>query len=244
VEERPTPGGSPRGAASTAVDADPAAPDVADHRAAEFVHELRQPLATIATAVRTLAEHPDLPPDPAVLGVIERQVQQGLRRLDQLLLLFRGDLRDLAVAPTVVRLQPLVDRVAADHAQASDDHDVTVAIDGTVEVLADPELLEHILGNLLANALRFAPVGSTVGVTAATSADTVIVEVHDEGPGVDRDVADHLFEPFRTGGGGTGLGLAIVRRLVEANGGQVWLEPRTAGGGTTVAFTLPATAPR
>jgi signal transduction histidine kinase len=226
VEERPA------GGAATA-----------DHRAAEFVHELRQPLATIATAVRTLAEHADRPPDPAVLGVIERQVQQGLHRLDQLLLVLRGHLDDLTVTPTVVRLRPLVERIAADHAQASEDHDVVVAIDGAVAVRADPELLEHILGNLLANALRFAPVGSTVDVTARRADDTVTVEVHDEGPGVDRDLADHVFEPFRTGGGGTGLGLAIVRRLVEANGGRVWLAPGSGAGGTTVAFTLPAASP-
>jgi signal transduction histidine kinase len=223
------------------VDVDPS--DADDHRAAEFVHELRQPLATIATAVRTLAEHPDLPPDPAVLGVIERQVQQGLRRLDQLLRVLRGDLADLTVTPTVVQLRPLVDRIAADHAQASADHDVSVAIDGSLAVLADPELVEHILGNLIANALRFAPVGSTVAVTAARTADTVTVEVRDEGPGVHRDVAERLFEPFRTGGGGTGLGLAIVRRLVEASGGRVWLAPRSDAAGTTVAFTLPAAPP-
>jgi signal transduction histidine kinase len=224
VEEPPTTGGSA----------------AADHRAAEFVHELRQPLATIATAVRTLAEHADQPPDPAVLGVLERQVRQGLHRLDQLLLVLRGDLTDLTVTPTVVRLRPLVERIAGDHAQASEDHDVAVVIDGAVAVLADPELLEHILGNLLANALRFAPVGSTVHVTARCTDGTVTVEVHDEGPGVDRGVADHLFEPFRTDGGGTGLGLAIVRRLVEAHGGRVWLAPRSEAGGTTVAFTLPA----
>jgi signal transduction histidine kinase len=225
-----------------AEDVDPGSAPPA-HRAAEFVHELRQPLATIATAVRTLAEHADLPPDPAVLGVIERQVRQGLHRLDQLLLVLRGDLTDLTVTPTAVQLRPLVDRIAADHAQASEDHDVSVAIDGEVAVLADPELLEHILGNLLANALRFAPVGSTVLVTATRTDDTVTVEVHDDGPGVDRDVADDLFEPFRTGGGGTGLGLAIVRRLVEAIGGRVWLEPRADAGGTTVAFTLVAVPP-
>jgi signal transduction histidine kinase len=228
-------GSSPRGAEQLAT---------ADQRAAEFVHELKQPLTTIAIAVRTLSHHPDRPPDPAVLGVIERQVEQGLHRLDQLLLLLRGDLGDLRAQPAPVRLRPLAARVAADLAFTSPERTVEIAIDDEVEVVADAELLEHVLGNLLTNALRYAPAGSTVAVVADTQDDLVTIEVQDQGPGVDDDLVEHVFEPFRSDGGGSGLGLTIVRRFVEASGGRVWLEPARRGGGTTVAFTLPTPTPR
>jgi signal transduction histidine kinase len=217
-------------------------PSAADQRAAEFVHELKQPLTTIAIAARTLAEHPDLPPDPAVLEVIDRQVAQGLHRLDQLLLLLRGDLGDLPIRPWPVSLRAVAERVASDHRIASPDREVAVSVAGDLEVVADQELLEHVLSNLLSNALRYAPAGSTVAVEASLGDDEVTVEVVDQGPGVDLAVADDLFEPFRSSGGGTGLGLSIVRRFVEAHGGRVWFAPRSDARGTVVAFTLPAGA--
>jgi signal transduction histidine kinase len=218
-------------------------PATGDQRAAEFVHELKQPLSTIAIAIRTLAERPDVPPDPAVLDVIDRQVAVGLQRLDQLLLLLRGDLGDLPVRPAPLDLRRVAERVASDHRITVADREVAVAVADDVEVVADPELLEHVLGNLLSNALRHAPAGTTVAVEATVADGEVTIEVVDQGPGVDVAVADHLFEPFQSSSGGTGLGLTIVRRFVEANGGRVWLRPRREGPGTVVAFTLPVASP-
>jgi two-component system, OmpR family, sensor kinase len=228
------------------VDEVPRSPSAATHehetdeqRAAEFVHELKQPLSTIAIAIRTLAERADVPPDPAVLQVIDRQVAVGLQRLDQLLLLLRGDLGDLPVRPAPLDLRRVAEQVASDHRITVPDREVAVAVADDVAVVADPELLEHVLGNLLSNALRHAPAGTTVAVEATVADGEVTIEVVDQGPGVDLAVADHLFEPFQSSSGGTGLGLTIVRRFVEANGGRVWLRPRGEDRGTVVAFTLP-----
>jgi signal transduction histidine kinase len=116
----------------------------------------------------------------------------------------------------------------------------------TVEV--DIEMMEQVFGNLLENALKFAPPGSEILVSATATVDPrgVVVRVTDHGPGVPETEHTRIFEEFtrvdaRPDATGTGLGLAIVHALVTAHGGHVWFEP-TPGGGATFAFELPAPA--
>jgi len=103
--------------------------------------------------------------------------------------------------------------------------------------------LETAIGNLLDNALRFAPPSSTVRVTVDDGpARTLVVAVEDEGPGVPEDDRARIFERFFTTDAerrGTGLGLAIVRAVAEAHGGSVRYEPREPHGSRFV-LTLPA----
>jgi two-component system OmpR family sensor kinase len=102
------------------------------------------------------------------------------------------------------------------------------------------------LANLLANARWHTPVGTKVTVSLETDADTAVLTVHDDGPGVPEDVQPGVFERFtradrrRSGGagGGAGLGLSIVAAVVEAHGGTVELESRP--GATTFTVRLGA----
>ncbi len=121
-----------------------------------------------------------------------------------------------------------------------------VPTDAQVMVLGDPKALEQALRNLVENAVKYTPSGGRV--TAALTADAdrgrCAVRVIDNGPGVAPEEQTRIFEPFyrsfklRTGSEGTGLGLPIGRRIVEAHGGTLVLEPQPAGGSTFVA-TLP-----
>ena len=118
----------------------------------------------------------------------------------------------------------------------------------------DVRMIERVLLNLLSNARKFSPGGSTVLVTIAdvtadrTGNDEVRISVSDEGPGVPPDEIESIFEPFVQSSktddksGGTGLGLSIVRRIVELHGGRIVarnLEPH----GTIFDVTLPRSAP-
>jgi signal transduction histidine kinase len=101
------------------------------------------------------------------------------------------------------------------------------------------------MGNLIGNALRYVPEGGHIAVRARREADSVVVTVADNGPGVPPADLSRLFERFwradrarRRATGGSGLGLSIARHIVEAHGGRIWAE-ETPGGGLTISFTLP-----
>lgn len=109
-------------------------------------------------------------------------------------------------------------------------------------VLADPGLLERILANVLANAVRFSPAGIPPRIHAEPVGQTVQVRVIDHGPGVSTEQIEKIFAAFQRMGDsdpstGLGLGLALSRGLAEAMRGQLWAEP-TAGGGLTIVLSL------
>ena len=213
-------------------------------------HNLRTPLASIKAASSTLRA-PDLdlaPEDRAeLLDTIYDETDRLERLVTNILELSRiragaldvrrqpVDVPDLARA-AVRRLRPLsrAHRVRLDIAPGL----------ATVEV--DIQMMEQVFGNLLENALRFAPPGSEILVSATSTDDPsgVVVRITDHGPGVPAAETTRIFDEFtrvdsRPDATGTGLGLAIVRALVTAHGGHVWFEA-TPGGGATFAFDLPA----
>ncbi|HEX5725739.1 MAG TPA: ATP-binding protein [Longimicrobiaceae bacterium] len=144
----------------------------------------------------------------------------------------------LLVAEAVAMLRPL--------ASARSLHLSGDAADDLPRVLADRERVLQVLSNLVGNALRFSAPGGRIEVRAEAAAGEVRFTVTDTGPGVARDDAERIFEPFQRGrraprGDGLGLGLSIARRIVEAHRGRVWVESRP-GGGSAFHFTLPAAA--
>ena len=215
-------------------------------------HNLRTPLASIKAASSTLrAPDLDLSADDRaeLLDTIYDETERLERLVTNILELSRiragglevrrqpVDLRDLAQA-AVRRLRPL----ARAHRVRLD---VPPSL-GDVEV--DVQMMEQVFGNLLENALRFAPPGSEILVSCCpgpTRAD-VEVRVADHGPGVPEAERTRIFEEFarvdaRPDASGTGLGLAIVHALVTAHGGRVWCE-ETPGGGATFVFVMPTGA--
>jgi signal transduction histidine kinase len=109
-----------------------------------------------------------------------------------------------------------------------------------------PDKIERVLLNLVTNALRYTPADGTVAVRVRSDDGLVQVTVHDTGEGVDEEVRARMFDRFWRADPArstrhAGLGLAIAKGLVEAHGGRIWVDGRP-GGGTSVSFTLPASA--
>ena len=121
---------------------------------------------------------------------------------------------------------------------------VTVDIPHTLPLVeADPALLERVIANLLANALRYSPPGRPPLITGSALGDTVEIRVIDRGPGIPREDRDRVFAPFQRLGDtdntvGVGLGLALARGLAEAMHGTLQPED-TPGGGLTMVVAMP-----
>lgn len=117
---------------------------------------------------------------------------------------------------------------------------------GLAQMMTDPARLGQILVNLLSNAVRHGPEGSTVTIEAGAGKDTVEFRVSDQGPGVPASIQKGIFEPFERfdphSGLGTGLGLPVSRRLAEVMGGSLTVE-RSNGTGATFLLVLPMTPP-
>lgn len=116
-------------------------------------------------------------------------------------------------------------------------------------VEADATKIEQVLNNLISNAVKYSPPGTTVGVTLEADAGEVTVRVRDQGQGIPAAELSRLFQPFSktsvksTGGEkSTGLGLAITRRIVEGHGGRIGVESRV-GEGSRFSFSLPRRTP-
>jgi two-component system phosphate regulon sensor histidine kinase PhoR len=212
-------------------------------------HELRSPLTSIRAAVETLHAVKDEPAEAGrFIEVIERNSERIENLVADLLELARLESRELDLHPEPIALSSAVERVFARQSARAELKHITLANETAsdpVSVRADARALDHLLGNLVDNALKYCPSGATVRVTAQPADGQVRVGVADDGPGIPPEHLPRLFERFyRVDAGrsrelgGTGLGLSIVKHLAEAMGGAVTVDSRV-GAGTTFSFTLP-----
>lgn len=116
------------------------------------------------------------------------------------------------------------------------------APDDLPDVNADPERVAQALSNLIGNAVKFSPAGTTITVRVAVLESEIVISVSDTGVGMSAEQLSHAFDRFwqssRTDRQGAGLGLAITKGIVEAHGGRIWAES-APGSGSTFHFTLP-----
>ena len=220
--------------------------------AADASHELRTPLAAIRGYAELARRHPGpVPADIAhALARVESESARMSVLVDELLLLAQLDAgRPLAKEP--VDLTRLAIDTTSDARAASPGHHWTLELPvEPVLVEGDEHRLHQVLANLMSNAAKHTPEGTTVTVAVAAAGDprTVRVSVTDSGPGIPRDLQPALFERFvrgdsarSNGGASTGLGLAIVQAVTTAHGGTVSVTSRP--GHTSFVITLPRLAP-
>ncbi len=214
---------------------------------ADASHELRTPLTTIAGYTELARRHPDDPDNGMVrtaLGKVEEESARMTSLVEDMLLLARlDDGRPLDRDP--VDLTRLLVEAVDDARVIGPDHRWRLElqeIPQPVEVTGDEQRLHQVITNLLTNARKHTPAGTTVTVTVRADG----FDVHDDGPGFPADFVDHAFERFarvdqsrerRTDqGGGAGLGLSLVEAIVRSHDGTVTLD--SAPGGTTIVVRL------
>lgn len=210
----------------------------------EASHELRTPLAVLSTNAEVLLAHPEPTLDLYRDGIVRSQQAAGrlAHTVDDLLVDARGRARALVRRPAdlVAVAAAAVDEARVLAAAAA----VTVAVTGPAgaEVPVDEPTVRRAIGNLVANAVRHAPAGSTIDVVVAPGDRQVAVTVADHGPGLSADAQRRAFERFwqgRADGGGTGLGLPIARQIARAHGGDITVRsPGPAGDGAVFTLTV------
>jgi len=214
--------------------------------AADASHELRTPLAAIRGYAELARRHPGPVPtdiEHALSRVESESVRMSLL-VDELLLLAQLDAgRPLARAP--VDLTRLALDATSDAQVAAADHRWRLELpDEPIMVLGDEHRLHQVLANLMSNAAKHTPPGTTVTVALTPTPDAVRLSVSDDGPGIPPDLQPTLFERFvradtsrSRAAGSTGLGLAIVDAVTAAHGGRVDLTSEP--GRTRFVITLP-----
>jgi PAS domain S-box-containing protein len=229
----------------------------ADRHKNEFLamlaHELRTPLAPITNAVRALQLGVrDGEALRAASEMLERQVSQMSRLVDDLLDMSRITRGRIELRPQPIELAPIVEQAveAVHELYRTMDHELTVALPPQpIYLEADPARLTQVVGNLLHNAGKFTDRGGHVWLTVEAEGGEALIRVRDNGVGI---AAEHHRELFKMFGqidstlersrGGLGIGLTLVKTLVEMHGGRVEVKSEGPGRGTEFTVRLPTTA--
>ena len=211
-------------------------------------HDLRNPVAAIAMCARALEDIP---------GSFDEPVRGLVRTIHESVELMQRMIQDLLDATSIEAGRLSIERKVEDAVllivQAVEQFDALAAEqqirlvadipDATPPIFVDGDRLLQVLGNLLANAIKFTPSGGRVTLRAVPTPTDLVLSVIDSGAGIPAADLPHIFDRFwhsrrSARARGTGLGLAIVKGIVEAHGGRIWVES-TLGVGTAVHFTLP-----
>ncbi len=210
---------------------------------ADISHELRSPLARLKFAVRLARTAPD---QEKALDRIERDVDRITSMVYELVEITRAEGDPEAGKFAVVDLNQVVKDAVCEERLDAELRQCGLEVRGQLQqaLWGDRELLGRAVANVLRNAIRFSPSGSTVEVMLSEDANWTMVGVRDRGPGVSEDLLPQIFKPFfrvedarDTQSGGVGLGLSIAMRAVQLHQGAI--TARNAMPGLLVQITLP-----
>jgi PAS domain S-box-containing protein len=213
-------------------------------------HDLRSPLANVVSSLDVLetllAENPD-PTIKSLLNIAMRSTERIQRLTNSLLDMRRLEsdqpLGNRVETPPVQMISEAIEIVSI----TADNKDQTVSTetaDNLPAVLVDVDMIRRVLINLLENAVKYTPAGSTISIGAQQQDEMVMFWVQDNGPGIPSEDHERVFDKFTrlnpdNGPKGLGLGLAFCRLAVEKHDGQIWVES-PEDGGARFKFTLPA----
>jgi signal transduction histidine kinase len=213
-------------------------------------HELRTPIQVIRSALELL-ESDRARDKPRLIAQATRALQRLSRTVEDLLDLAQLQEARIELVREFSRPEALLADVAAAHELMASDRGQTLEVQcaqDLPDLLVDRRRMSQVLGNLVANAVRYGPPQSAIVLTAGYSDGEVRFAVTDQGPGIPAAEREAVFEKFyrrrETAAitGGSGLGLAIAKSLVELHGGRVWVEDTPEGGSSFVVALSPEPA--
>jgi two-component system, OmpR family, phosphate regulon sensor histidine kinase PhoR len=215
---------------------------------ANVSHELRTPLTSISGYVEAMLDMPSIDSVPReFLGIILKNATRMTRLTEDLLTLAQVESADFKLSLRPLAASTLVKDATNSLMPVVQDAGMTMEIGGTVNdtVLADPDALQQVFGNLVENASKYGRSGLKLRLGARRSQERVEFYVQDFGPGIPFEHQRRIFERFyrvdkarSRESGGTGLGLSIARHIVNAHGGDIRVESEL-GRGATFVFSLP-----
>ncbi len=222
-----------------------------DEFLAMLAHELRNPLAAVGNAVAVLEMSEDPVDRHWACEVVQRQLIQLTRMVDDLLDVSRIRSGKISLHKERLDAAVILDRAVASVTPLISNrrHELITCYNhnGSLSVEADPARLEQILVNLLTNAAKYTEPGGRIWLTAQRDGDSVLMNVRDTGMGIPPEKLPEMFELFAQGertitrsDGGLGLGLTIVRKLAEMHGGTVTAHSDGLGKGSEFCVRLPA----
>lgn len=223
-----------------------------------IVHDLRSPLTAVTTSLKLLEEI--IPKDAEFYGLVEtttdasrRAIKKLLGRVDSILDVAKMESGQISVDVEPTELADLAENVRNELNPLAQELNIRIEKKVSPTLLplnVDPDKVERLLLNLVDNALKYSPRGSTIMISHTASganganAGFIRIDVTDQGPGVPQEYKETLFNRFvqiegrRKVRRGVGLGLTFCRMVVEAHRGRIWIEDNP-GGGSVFAFTLP-----
>lgn len=226
--------------------------DNIEHFAADVTHELKNPLASLRSAVEGL----ERVQEPELRSKLLTIAREDVVRLDRLI----GDVAEAARTDAAlararfepVDLGPLIEQIVASWENRRERGDARIAFarprKASAMVMGDAGRLARAIDNIIDNAVSFSPAGGLVEIAATRVGDTVLIRIDDEGPGVPEEAREAIFNRFHSVrpeqehfGRHTGLGLAIARAIVEGHHGEIDVQDRDdAPSGARFTIRLPA----
>ncbi|HUW44398.1 MAG TPA: ATP-binding protein, partial [Dehalococcoidia bacterium] len=212
-------------------------------------HELRTPLTVIGGCLSTLlTEWNRLSPSEVQQLLKDALLEsQSLSHLiENLLELSRAQAQQLALYSELIDVKTLVREILHKIKRQAPSHRFSISIpDKLPSINGDPLRIERIIYNLLDNAAKYSPPGSHIKVSAYAEPERLVIGISNHGKGLSSSEQARIFGPFQRlennrpdQARGAGLGLMVCRRLVEAHGGEIWVESKK-GRGSTFFFSLP-----
>lgn len=217
---------------------------------ADVAHELRTPLHIIQGNLEGILDGV-YEPTGEQLNILLDEIRLLTRLVEDLQLLSTVESGQLTLKMASVDIRELLIDVRTSFSGQMEAAGVDLQVDapedvGMMVINADPERLDQVVSNLVANALRYTPGGGKITLEARPVVDGIRVSVEDTGEGIPAEDLQYIFDRFwkgdrsrsRTAGTGSGLGLAISRNLIQAHGGRISVESKV-GTGTTFSIMLP-----
>lgn len=209
-------------------------------------HEFRTPLAVMTTSIGLIVHYFDRLSTDRILNKllsIQQQITRMVELMEDALRFSKSQARKTEFSPTEIEILPFLQSIIqmmelTDNGQ----HQISLVGDAG-SIKADPKLCEHIISNLLSNALKYSPEATTITVKTSKRPSSWQISVQDHGIGIPEEDLSDLFEPFHRARNaynlpGTGLGLSIVKDYIDIHGGDIYVNSKV-GHGTTFTVILP-----